>query len=292
MTGKRRGRVSFADNDFAETTSLTTLPDSARTPTWARLDELAHRPGNPRDGYSGETFDELVESLRIAGQLQPATVVGRDVYLAHFPDAADEVGDARYVVVMGNRRLAAARAAGLERLDITVKDHLAGTNPRVSEAALMENLHRESVPPLLEARELAALVEEHGSQSAVAERLAKTPAWVSQRISLLKLTAELQEQLRAGELSFREARGLTATAPEEQPAKLAEMRGQRPEPAPAPTASPAAEAEEPTPRGEPPRRGRPRRAHDVDTIARDLRRKLSDDELARLVERLHSELGS
>lgn len=285
---KRGGRVSFAD-ELTGATSLAALPEYERDPTSVPLDDLALNPHNPRESYDGEAVQELAESLRETGQLQPAAVVTRDVFLAHYPDDAEAIGAARWVVLTGNRRLTAARLAGLDRLDVTVRDRLGGEDPRLSEATLIENLHREALPPLLEARELAALVERHGSQSAVAKRVSKTQGWVSQRLTLLKLTPELQQQLRDGHLTVREARAVAAAAPEDQQRTLEELRQ--------PTATAPEKPQRPDllpgNSGASPSRRTSRRSEDpdVDTIARDLRRRLSDDELRQLVERLNDELA-
>lgn len=274
MAPKRRGRVSFTDATFADSTSLTTLPEVDRTPAFARLDALAHNPHNPRSAYEGEALDELAASLLETGQLQPVTVVSRDVFLAHYPDSTDAVGSARWVVLTGNRRFAAARKAGVPELAITVADRLGGQDPRLSEATLIENLHREALPPLLEARELQALVERHGSQEAAAKRIAKSQGWVSQRLSLLKLTPELQAQVDSRNLSVREARGVAGAPPEQQATRLAELRGE------------TISDEAPPIRS---RRGRKPAPPDVDRIARDLRRRLSDSDLVRLVDLLDSD---
>lgn len=274
MSGKRRGRVSFADDSFADTTSLGALPPSAeRNPTSVPVEQLAHNPRNPRESYDGESLDELAASLREIGQLQPITVVARDVYLAHHPGDAERVGAARWVVVMGNRRLAAARVAGLGELAVAVLDRLGGADPQLTEATLVENIHREALPPLLEARELQGLVERHGSQAAAAKRVAKTQGWVSQRLSLLRLGPEQQEQLRAGTITLREARRIASEPPESQDAALAELRHQ---------ATDSESAGETSSRTRPPRTSRKVDPPSVEEIAADLRRRLSADELTAL----------
>jgi ParB family transcriptional regulator, chromosome partitioning protein len=275
---KRRGRTSFAS--FAEDASISTLPAYERPeqpPTSAPLPDLANNPHNPREGYDDEATRELAASMESLGQLQPATVVSRDVFLAHYPDDADRIGIARWVVIMGNRRLAAAHLAGLEQLAITVADHLGGTDPKLTEALLVENLHREALPPLLEARELQALVDLHGSNAEVARRIGKTDAWVSQRLGLRKLVPEAARALQAGELSFREARGLASKDIDAQLVRLAELRGEI-------EANPTSSTPSTTER---PRRGRPKAGPPpVEQTARRLREQYDGDDIARLVELL------
>ncbi|MBN9753986.1 Chromosome (plasmid) partitioning protein ParB / Stage 0 sporulation protein J [Pseudonocardia sp. Ae406_Ps2] len=284
---RKRGRVSFSSDVFAEETSLHALADGGASQRRIPLSDLAHNPRNPRYGYDDSAIEELADSLREHHQLQPATVVARDVYLAHYPEDADQLGTASWVVLIGNRRLAAAHLAGLTHLVASVEDRLGGADPMLAEATLVENIHRQDLPPLLEARELQGLVERHGSQRAAAKRVAKTQAWVSQRLSLLKLTPELQEQLRAGELSVKEARTVASVPAEEQAEKLKTLRD-KPPAVEVVTSSAGADADaeaangssSPVPASEP---GARDEAVDVDKIARRLRRQLDDDGLEALI---------
>lgn len=212
-------RVNFAD--LAQEAVLEIVSDegdngviTSGAPYTARLEQLAHYPGNPRESLT--ELDELADSLRERGQIQPCAVVTRNAYLRLRPDHADRIGSAEYVVIAGNRRLAAAGAAGLAELDIVVKDHLAEQAAVLIEAALIENVQRADLKPMEEARSLKALLDVHGSQRQVATRLGKTQAWVSQRLSLLGLVPELQEALEAGELRVEDARRLGRLTPEQQ----------------------------------------------------------------------------
>ncbi|WP_224389192.1 ParB N-terminal domain-containing protein [Pseudonocardia sp. ICBG1293] len=174
---RKRGRVSFGSDVFAAQASLQATTDSSASLRRIPLSDLAHNPRNPRYGYDDPAIQELADSLREHGQLQPATVVARDVYLAHYPEDADQLGAAAWVVLIGNRRLAGARLAELTYLVASVEDRLGGADPMLAEATLVENIHRQDLPPLLEARELQGLVERHGSQRTAAKRVAKTQAW-------------------------------------------------------------------------------------------------------------------
>ena len=286
---RKRGRVSFGSDVFAAQASLQATTDPGVSQRRIPLSDLAHNPRNPRYGYDGPAILELADSLREHGQLQPATVVARDVYLAHYPEDADQIGIAAWVVLIGNRRLAAARLAELPHLVASVEDRLGGADPMLAEATLVENIHRQDLPPLLEARELEGLVERHGSQRTAAKRVAKTQAWVSQRLSLLKLTPDLQEKLRIGEMSVKEARTVASAPPEEQAEKLEALRRQstageraRPSGTEAPD-QPANDSPSPAPAADQPDRDA---AVDVDKIARRLRRQLDDDGLQALIDAL------
>jgi ParB/RepB/Spo0J family partition protein len=185
-------------------------------PTSAGLDQLAPNPLNPRYEDDPEV-QETAESFRQVGQLQAAVVVPRDVYLAEFPGCAETIDPAaEWVVVIGNRRLVAARLAGLRTLDIRVSTDLKDAET-IDAAILHENLHRKDLPPLLEAKHLKRMVDRPGgSIRKIAERIGKSHMYVQQRLSLLKLIPELQDALKDGGLSIKEARQIFSLDANEQ----------------------------------------------------------------------------
>ncbi|MGY3676672.1 ParB/RepB/Spo0J family partition protein [Streptomyces sp. TE33382] len=194
--------------------------EGKRPPAAVALAQLAHNPFNPRDELT--ELEETAESLSSRGQLQPVAVVRRAAFLAAHPGLDEAIGEAEYVVIDGNRRLAAAGVAGLAELRIDVNDDLAASAEDMLEAALIANVHRVDVPPLNQAKTIQQLVGVHGSQGKVAKRLGKTPAWVSQRLALLELTPELQEKVEAGELKVEPARRIGRLPKEQQAAAAAE----------------------------------------------------------------------
>ncbi|MFJ1601553.1 ParB/RepB/Spo0J family partition protein [Streptomyces sp. NPDC088261] len=188
--------------------------EGKRPPASVELKQLAHNPFNPREELTDVA--ETAESLKERGQLQPVAVVRKATFLAVHPDQEEEIGEAEYVVIDGNRRLAAATVAGLRELRIDVNDDLAASAVDMLEAALIANVHRVDVPPLDQAKAIQELVSVHGSQGKVAKRLGKTPAWVSQRIALLQLTPELQKKVETGELKVEPARRIGRMPKEKQ----------------------------------------------------------------------------
>ncbi|WP_031511413.1 ParB/RepB/Spo0J family partition protein [Streptomyces megasporus] len=193
--------------------------EGKRPPAKVELKLLAHNPFNPRDELT--EIKETAESLRAKGQIQPVTVARREAFLAAHPGQEEKIGEAEYVVIDGNRRLAAAHLAGLAELRIDVNDDLVASAADLLESALVANIHRVDVPPLDQAKAIQELVRVHGSQGQVAKRLGKTPAWVSQRLALLELTPELQEKVETGELKVEPARRI-GRLPKEQQATAAE----------------------------------------------------------------------
>ncbi len=185
-----------------------TKPDDASIRT-VPLSDLTANPRNPR-----EELGDLADLASIADlQLQPATVVTKAAYLKLYPD--DPI-TARYVVVNGCRRLAAAHKYGRTDLAIVVNDVIARDRVTLISASIAENVDRRDFDVIEEARAVETLVAECGRADAAAELLHKTSAWVSQRRALLKLVPELQTALRRGELAIRDARQLARVPLEQQ----------------------------------------------------------------------------
>ncbi|MFD8363454.1 ParB/RepB/Spo0J family partition protein [Streptomyces hygroscopicus] len=168
------------------------------------IELLAFNPYNPREELT--RIEETAESLKVKGQLQPLSVVRRHAFLEIYPEHREVIGQAKYVVIDGNRRLAAARKAGLTSLRIDVNDSLAESGASILESSLVANIHRVDVPPLDQARAIQGLLGFYKSQTEVAKRLGKSGAWVSQRLALLELAPDLQEKVEAGELRVKDAR--------------------------------------------------------------------------------------
>ncbi|MET8787974.1 ParB/RepB/Spo0J family partition protein [Streptomyces sp. NPDC004589] len=191
--------------------------EGRRPPASVALTLLAHNPFNPREELTD--IEETAESLRAKGQIQPVTVAHKAAFLEAHPGQEEAIGEAEYVVIDGNRRLAAANLAGLPELRIDVNDDLAVSAADILESALIANIHRVDVPPMDQAKAIQSLVQVHGSQGQVAKRLGKTPAWVSQRLALLELTPALQEKVETGELKVEPARRIGRLPKEEQAAE-------------------------------------------------------------------------
>ncbi|MFD6877837.1 MULTISPECIES: ParB/RepB/Spo0J family partition protein [unclassified Streptomyces] len=185
-------------------------------PSEVPIEALAHNPFNLREDLTD--LDELAQSLTVRGQLQPLAVATRMAFMEAHPGQTDGLGRAPYVVIDGNRRLAAAHLAGLKTMHIHVNDSLSASAADILESALIANVHRVDVAPMDQARALQELVEVHGSQAQVAKRLGKTAAWVSQRLTLLNLTPTLQEKVETGELKVEPARRIGRLPREEQAA--------------------------------------------------------------------------
>ena len=178
----------------------------------APLRDLVANPHNPRDSVGD--LDELASIAEF--QLQPVVAVTRAAYQKLYPDTSVS---ARWVVIIGNRRLAAAHKFGRPELDIVIKDELAKDPATLLTAVIAENVDRSGFDVIEEAKAVERLVELYGSADQAAEHLKKSKTWVSHRRALLSLAPDLQEATRRGDLAIREARSLARVPLEQQVAK-------------------------------------------------------------------------
>jgi len=149
---------------------------------------------NPRTDFDEAKLRELAESLKLHGVLQPIVVLRR------------EVG---FEILSGERRWRAAKLAGLAKVPVVVRDE---TDPQhQAELRLIENIQREQLNALELSRAYQALIDEHGlTHEALATRLNKERATISNALRLLALPDEVQRLVAAGDLSAGHARALLA----------------------------------------------------------------------------------
>jgi ParB family transcriptional regulator, chromosome partitioning protein len=149
-------------------------------------------PSQPRTQFDQEALDALASSIETSGVVQPLLV--RPLH------------DGSYELVAGERRWRAAQQAGLDKVPAVVRD---SEQSERLQLALIENMVREDLNPVDEARACAALVEELGlSKEDLARRVGRSRPAVSNLIRLLDLPDELLELLEAGELSEGHGRAL------------------------------------------------------------------------------------
>jgi ParB family chromosome partitioning protein len=157
------------------------------------LDLIVPNPHQPRAAFSEASLQELVQSIREHGVIQPLIV-----------SAGDSPGV--YQLIAGERRLRAARLAGLERVPVVVKE---AADRELLEIALVENLQREDLNALEEAQAYRRLADEFGlTQEAIAARVSRSRTAVANSIRLLGLSDEIKGSLAGGEISEGHARAL------------------------------------------------------------------------------------
>ena len=158
--------------------------------------EIDPNPEQPRTRFEDETLGELAASIGTHGVLQPLVV--------------RPLPSGRYGLIVGERRLRAAKLAGLELVPAVVRE---AEEPEALEIALVENLQREDLNPVDEAQGYEALMEMSGlSQAEVAERVGKDRSTVANALRLLELDAAVQEMLADGRLTAGHGRALLGLA--------------------------------------------------------------------------------
>jgi ParB family chromosome partitioning protein len=161
------------------------------------IDLLTPNPRQPRQQMDETALEELAQSIRSHGVIQPILV--------------RRVGD-RNEIVAGERRWRAAQRAGLLKVPVVYRDV---PDERLLEIALIENIQREDLNPIEEAQAYRRLVDElQMSQESIATAVGKDRATVSNYMRLLKLPAEVRSDLASGALSMGHARALV-TMPDE-----------------------------------------------------------------------------
>jgi ParB family transcriptional regulator, chromosome partitioning protein len=182
---------------------------------------ISENPDNPRNHL--RALDETVESIRELGVILPIVVATVEAYLHDRPGRAGDLDDgAQYVVVDGHRRLEASRRVGLATIPVRVDNARVATDESLLEAAFVANYHRDDMTDLEEAHALQQLVEYYGSQTRASKRLGIAQGTISSKLSLLKLTPELQKDLMTGARTVEHVRNMGKLTPEEQVAKADE----------------------------------------------------------------------
>ena len=155
----------------------------------------------PRKTFDVEPLKELSESIKEVGILQPIIVRKTD--------------DKHYEIIAGERRWRAAKLAGLKEIPVIIREY---TPEQVMEVALIENIQRQDLNPIEEAKAFENLISEYGlKQDDVAKKVSKSRAQISNIIRLLKLDERVQGMLITGVLTGGHARALLSlTRPEEQ----------------------------------------------------------------------------
>jgi len=176
------------------------------------IGDISPNPQQPRKEFRQEELDELTHSVKEFGVLQPIVVRLRTPM---------EPGLAPYELIMGERRLRAATAAGLEAIPAVIRDT---ADEDMLRDALLENLHRANLNPLEEASAYQQLLDDFGiTQQQLADRLGRSRPQVTNTLRLLKLPEKIQTQVAAGVLSAGHARAILALDTPEAQLHLAQQ---------------------------------------------------------------------
>lgn len=156
------------------------------------LENIRANPRQPRKEFNETSLKELSESIKNQGVLQPILV--------------EEIAPGEYSIVAGERRFRASKLAGLSHVPVIVKDF---TDMQRLEVSLIENIQRENLNPIEEAKAYAYLIQEAGiTQEELAKRVGKNRSTISNSIRLLQLTSTMQNDLLTGKFTAGQARAI------------------------------------------------------------------------------------
>ena len=184
-----RKPVGYVNKEVVSTSQpLQGTADILRIP----VDMIEPNPFQPRMSFDQETLEELAESIRTLGLIQPITVRRKN--------------DGRYQIISGERRFRACQMVGMDMIPAYIRD----TNDQgMLEMAIVENIQRENLDPIEVAMSYQRLIEEYSlTQEQMAVRVGKKRASVTNYLRLLKLPAKIQHDLKVGLLSVGHAKVL------------------------------------------------------------------------------------
>ena len=173
--------------------------------TIVKITKVEPNREQPRKHFDEDALQELADSIKQFGLLQPILVQDRDDY---------------YEIIAGERRWRAAKLAGLKEVPVIIRNY---TNQEIVEISLIENIQREDLNPIEEALAYKRLLEEFNlKQDEVAERVSKSRTTVTNSMRLLKLCEGVQQMIIDDMLSTGHARALIPIEDAEQQLQLAQ----------------------------------------------------------------------
>lgn len=172
--------------------------------TYLNINEVEPNREQPRKNFNEDALQELSESIKQHGIIQPIVVTKKDDY---------------YQIIAGERRWRAAKLAKLKEVPVIIKDY---TPEEVMEIALIENIQREDLNPVEEALAYQNLIEEYKlKQDEVAERVSKSRTAITNSLRLLKLDKRILDMLVDEQISSGHARALLAIPEKEEQYNIA-----------------------------------------------------------------------
>lgn len=166
--------------------------------TMMKISDIEPNREQPRKNFDKEALQELADSIKQFGIIQPIVVQKKDDY---------------YEIIAGERRWRAAKLAKLKEVPVIIKEY---SDREVMEIALIENIQRKDLNPIEEAIAYKSLINEYNlKQDELAKKMSKSRAAIANSMRLLKLAEDVQEMIINQELSMGHARALLAIEHEE-----------------------------------------------------------------------------
>lgn len=181
------------------------VPDTKGPETMVKITKIEPNREQPRKSFDEDALQELADSIKQFGLLQPILVQDRKDH---------------YEIIAGERRWRASKLAGLKEVPVIIRNY---TEQEIVEIALIENIQREDLNPIEEAQAYKRLLTEFSlKQDEVAERVSKSRAAVTNSIRLLKLSDNVQQMVIDEMISTGHARALLAIENQEEQYNLAQ----------------------------------------------------------------------
>ena len=169
------------------------------------INKVEPNKDQPRKSFNEDSLIELSESIKQHGIVQPLVVAKKDDY---------------FEIIAGERRWRAAKLAGLKEVPVVIKDY---SPQEIMEVALIENIQREDLNPVEEAKAYQNLIKEYNlKQEEVAERVSKSRSAITNSLRLLKLSDDVLTLLMEEEISSGHARALLGLEDSEKQLEIAE----------------------------------------------------------------------
>jgi len=178
-------------------------PGSKSEIIYVQTEQIRPNPFQPREDFDLNTIEELAQSIKEKGVIQPLLVRNKGDY---------------YELIAGERRLRACNSLGIKEIPIIVKD----VDDKDSlEYALIENIQREGLNPIEEAHAYQHLIDKFQvTQEKISEGLGKARTTIANTLRLLKLPHEIQEEMKKGRISFAHGRALLEIEDENRQRRL------------------------------------------------------------------------
>ncbi len=169
-----------------------------------KINSIEPNVNQPRKNFDDDKIDDLAESIKVHGVLQPIIVTKKDNY---------------YQIIAGERRWRASKKAGLKTIPAIVRDY---DERKIREVALIENLQRQDLNALETAKAIKELMEEHSlTQEEIAKTLGKSRSAIANTLRILNLDERVQELVADGKISEGHARTLASIESPQKQYKLA-----------------------------------------------------------------------
>ena len=198
--------VTKTENNTETTANIHQVEEAADSKKIVKITSVEPNREQPRKNFEEDALEELAESIKQVGVIQPILVKTKQDY---------------YEIIAGERRWRAAKLAGLKEVPIITRDDL--TTEQIVEIQLIENIQREDLNPIEEAMGYQKLINEFGlKQDEVAEKVSKSRVAITNTMRLLKLCKEVQQMIVDGKISSGHARTLIAIEDEKLQLEMAE----------------------------------------------------------------------